>query len=142
MFPCICILLQYDTCLVSARAHQRKDGNSSKAINYVLYTVGDSTNFVLSEGKSSNLEETWNRCYIFMALKTRNHHLIYDSARAEYVGRTVMLSNEVCKQKCSFQHECEELLGIAVWRRLRVGQKQMYMLNVTVHICSNKSFKR
>lgn len=102
-FPCVCTLLQYDICLVSQCAHQSKEGNSSKAINYVLYTLGDSTNFVLSAGKSYNLEETRNRRYIFMALKTRNRHLIYDSARAEYVGRLGMLSNEVWKQKRSFQ---------------------------------------
>lgn len=125
-------MLQYDTCLVSLHAHQSK-GNSSEAINYVFYTVGDSTNFVLSEGISCNLEETRNIIF-FMALKTRNHHLIYDSARAEYMGRIGMLSNEVWKQKSSFQQRCEELRGIAAWRRLRVGQKQMYMLNVAAHI--------
>lgn len=64
----------------------KNEGNSSKAINYVLYTGGDGTNIVLSEGKSCNLGERRNQCYIFMALQTRYHHLIYDSARAGYMG--------------------------------------------------------
>lgn len=53
----------------------------------VILTDG-STNcdYVPKEGKGCNLEEEKNHCYIFMALHTSYHHVIYDCVTEGYIG--------------------------------------------------------
>lgn len=55
-------------------------------MSFILTDHSTNCDCVLKEVKGCNLVEERNHCYIFMALHSSYHHVIYDSVSAGYIG--------------------------------------------------------